>query len=125
MRVLSIRLPDWMIEMIDRLVENGVFISRSEFIRFCIRRGFKQFERELERLNPDRGKILRIGWKVNMDKELDVPSEVVGYCNNPNSPMYGMAITKHMAGMKKDCGTGRCWDCPYFISRRELSETIA
>ena len=47
MKVISIRLPDWMIELIDRLCEVGVFISRSEFIRYAIRLGLKKYENEL------------------------------------------------------------------------------
>jgi len=64
MKVISIRLPDWILNLIDRLCEKGVFISRSEFIRYAIRAALKRYERELEEFTEGEGRMLRIAWKV-------------------------------------------------------------
>lgn len=37
MKVISIRLPDWMVEELDNIVFRGEFISRSEAIRYAVR----------------------------------------------------------------------------------------
>mgnify|MGYP000639717336 CR=1 FL=1 len=47
LKVISIRLPDWMLDLIDKLCARGVFISRSEFIRYAIRLALKRYEIEL------------------------------------------------------------------------------
>ncbi len=49
MKVISIRLPDWMLDLIDKLCARGIFISRSEFIRYAIRLALKRYEVELYR----------------------------------------------------------------------------
>lgn len=49
MKVVSIRLPDWMIDLIDRLVLKGVFISRAEIIRYGIRLVLRAYREELNR----------------------------------------------------------------------------
>ncbi|MEX0568337.1 MAG: ribbon-helix-helix domain-containing protein [Candidatus Njordarchaeota archaeon] len=67
MKVISIRLPDWVIENIDRLCELGVFISRSEFIRYAIRLALKRYEQELQKSGEVDGRILRISWKIHED----------------------------------------------------------
>jgi len=43
MKVVSVRLPDWMIEKLDELVERGIFICRGEAIRASIRLLFRQY----------------------------------------------------------------------------------
>jgi len=58
MRVISIRIPDWMIELIDTLVEKMIFISRSEFIRYAIRTTLRRYERELRDNNTLRYRIM-------------------------------------------------------------------
>ena len=47
LKVISIRLPDWMLDLIDKLCSKGVFISRSEFIRYAVRLALKRYEMEL------------------------------------------------------------------------------
>jgi len=37
MRAISVFLPVWMVKEIDRLVRQGVYKNRSEFIRHAIR----------------------------------------------------------------------------------------
>jgi len=37
MRAISVHLPVWMIKEIDRLIREGVYKDRSEFIRHAIR----------------------------------------------------------------------------------------
>ena len=64
LKVVSIRLPDWIIDLIDRLCEKGIFISRSEFIRYAIRVALKRYEKELREIDETEGRMLRIAWKV-------------------------------------------------------------
>lgn len=46
MRIITVRLPDWMLELIDRLCMQGIFICRSEFIRYAIQKTLKMLEKE-------------------------------------------------------------------------------
>ena len=64
MKVISIRLPDWMLELIDKLVEKGIFISRSEFIRYAIRHALKRYEKELSEIEGIEVKLKRLAWKI-------------------------------------------------------------
>lgn len=68
MKVISIRLPDWILNLIDKLCEKGIFISRSEFIRYAIRLALKRYERELEEQRTVEGRVLRIAWKVQEEE---------------------------------------------------------
>lgn len=68
MKVISIRLPDWILNLIDKLCEKGIFISRSEFIRYAIRLALKRYERELEEGRELEGRVLRIAWKVREEE---------------------------------------------------------
>ena len=63
MKVISIRLPDWMLDLIDQLCIKGVFISRSEFIRYAIRLALKRYERELYEFQAPEGCIRRVVWE--------------------------------------------------------------
>lgn len=51
MKVISIRLPEWILDNIDKLVDKKIFISRSEFIRFATRLALKKYRRFLEENN--------------------------------------------------------------------------
>lgn len=65
MKVISIRLPDWMLELIDQLCMKGVFISRSEFIRYAIRSALKKYEKELQGMQQSaEARLKRIEWKI-------------------------------------------------------------
>jgi len=64
MKVISIRLPDWMLELIDQLCMKGIFISRSEFIRYAIRSALKKYEKELYDIKTSEAKLKRIAWKI-------------------------------------------------------------
>ncbi|MCD6491455.1 MAG: ribbon-helix-helix domain-containing protein [Candidatus Njordarchaeia archaeon] len=44
---ISVKLPDWMIKAINRLIEMGIFPNRSEFIRAAIRRLLEQYSKDL------------------------------------------------------------------------------
>ena len=44
MRTISIRIPEWMLQLIDKLIEKRIFISRSEFIRYAARLALKKYE---------------------------------------------------------------------------------
>lgn len=46
MKIVTVRLPDWMLELIDQLCMQGIFICRSEFIRYAIQKTLKMLERE-------------------------------------------------------------------------------
>jgi len=54
MKVISLRLPDWILERIDLLVEKRVFISRSEFIRYALRQALKSQEAFLKMENQQK-----------------------------------------------------------------------
>jgi len=41
MEIITIRFPEHLIKAIDDLVEEGLFVSRSEFIRFAVREVLK------------------------------------------------------------------------------------
>ncbi len=61
MEMISVRLPEWMVEMINELVEKGIFTTRSEFIREAIRSFLKKYIEEEETLIEDsRYKKLRV-----------------------------------------------------------------
>lgn len=68
MKVISIRLPDWMLDLIDKLCSKGIFISRSEFIRYAIRSALKRYETELYKYGAMERKLHRI---VQAMHELD------------------------------------------------------
>jgi len=40
---ITIRVTDEMLEKIDEIVNNGKFVSRSDFIRYCIVRGLERY----------------------------------------------------------------------------------
>ncbi len=63
-KVISIRLPDWMLELIDKLCTRGVFISRSEFIRYAIRLALKRYEKELYEAFGVEARLRRIAWRL-------------------------------------------------------------
>jgi len=42
MRSIAIRLPEELIDKIDDLIIKGVFITRSEFVRYAILQAFKE-----------------------------------------------------------------------------------
>lgn len=69
MKVISIRLPDWMLELIDQLCMKGIFISRSEFIRYAIRLALKRYERELYEIKASEARLKRIAWKIEEASE--------------------------------------------------------
>lgn len=48
MRTISIKIPEWMLQLIDKLIEKRIFISRSEFIRYAIRLALKRYEDQLQ-----------------------------------------------------------------------------
>lgn len=48
MRELCVRVPEWMLELIDALIRKGIFITRSEFVRYAIRLALSKYEKELE-----------------------------------------------------------------------------
>ncbi|MEX0568890.1 MAG: ribbon-helix-helix domain-containing protein [Candidatus Njordarchaeota archaeon] len=64
MKVISIRLPDWMLDLIDQLCDKGIFISRSEFIRYAIRFALKRYEKELYEMRSSEARLKRIAWKI-------------------------------------------------------------
>jgi len=47
MKIVSFKLPEYYVELIDKLVKEGLYHSRSEFIRTAVR---KVLEREMRRL---------------------------------------------------------------------------
>ena len=49
MEIITIRLPRWMIQAIDDLVEKGLYPNRSEFIREAIRSHLRRYANYLER----------------------------------------------------------------------------
>jgi len=49
MEIITIRLPRWMIQAIDDLVEKGLYPNRSEFIREAIRGHLRRYANYLER----------------------------------------------------------------------------
>jgi len=51
MEIITIRLPRWMIQAIDDLVEKGLYPNRSEFIREAIRSHLRRYANYLERRN--------------------------------------------------------------------------
>jgi len=48
MEIITIRLPKWMIQAIDELVEKGLYPNRSEFIREAIRGHLRRYANYLE-----------------------------------------------------------------------------
>lgn len=49
MKIISVRLPVWMVNKIDDLVYKGVFVSRAEVIRYGVRIVLKKYENELKK----------------------------------------------------------------------------
>lgn len=43
MRVVSVRIPDWMIDKAYILIEKGIFISFSELVRYAIRKLLREY----------------------------------------------------------------------------------
>ncbi|MEX0569077.1 MAG: ribbon-helix-helix domain-containing protein [Candidatus Njordarchaeota archaeon] len=69
MRVVSIRIPENIIHLIDLLCEKGYFVSRTEFIRYAIRIALEKFRKEIRQ---DAQKILSsvpISWNQPKEKE--------------------------------------------------------
>ena len=50
MKEICIRVPGWMLELIDALVKRGIFKTRSEFVRFAIRLALYRYEAVLEEI---------------------------------------------------------------------------
>ncbi|NIQ06403.1 MAG: ribbon-helix-helix protein, CopG family [Candidatus Korarchaeota archaeon] len=48
MKTVSFKISKEMLKRVDKLVNNGEFPSRSEFIRESIRRNLKRYERKKE-----------------------------------------------------------------------------
>ena len=48
MKEICVRVPEWMLELIDALVKGGIFMTRSEFVRFAIRLALWRYEEVLE-----------------------------------------------------------------------------
>ena len=44
MKRISIRIPENLVSIIDRLIELGLFYSRSEFIRYSIREALSELK---------------------------------------------------------------------------------
>ena len=44
MKEISIRIPEWMLELVDKLIKKGIFVTRSEFVRYAIRLALKRYE---------------------------------------------------------------------------------
>jgi len=44
MPIINVRMPWWMVNAIDDLIDAGVFVSRAEAIRFSIRLMLKTFK---------------------------------------------------------------------------------
>ena len=65
MKVISIRLPDWMLDLIDKLCARGIFISRSEFIRYAIRLALKRYEIELYKFGAVGTRIEKLAHPVD------------------------------------------------------------
>jgi len=51
MEIITIRLPRWMIQAVDDLVEKGLYPNRSEFIREAIRNHLRRYANYLEKRN--------------------------------------------------------------------------
>lgn len=47
MKRLTVRVENWVLDLIDKLIKKGLFSTRSEFIRFAIRLALKKHERDL------------------------------------------------------------------------------
>jgi len=50
MKEICVRVPMWMLELIDALVKRGIFTIRSEFVRFAIRLTLYRYEAVLEEI---------------------------------------------------------------------------
>ena len=50
MKEICVRVPEWMLELIDALVKRGIFTTRSEFVRFAIRLTLYRYETVLEEI---------------------------------------------------------------------------
>jgi len=53
-----------MLDLIDQLCDKGIFISRSEFIRYAIRFALKRYEKELYEMRSSEARLKRIAWKI-------------------------------------------------------------
>ncbi len=69
MKVISIRLPDWMLDLIDKLCSKGVFISRSEFIRYAVRLALKRYEMELYDIRGPATRLQRAAYGIEEEYE--------------------------------------------------------
>jgi Ribbon-helix-helix protein, copG family. len=51
MRIVTVKMPTHYLELIDKLVEEGLYLSRSDFIRTAIR---EHLMKELKKLEEER-----------------------------------------------------------------------
>ncbi len=53
MKIISLRLPAWMLDAIQKIVNHGLYADRSEFIREAIRNHIRRYKEILDRPLPE------------------------------------------------------------------------
>jgi Predicted transcriptional regulators containing the CopG/Arc/MetJ DNA-binding domain len=51
MRIVTVKMPEHYLEKIDKLVEEGLYLSRSDFIRIAVREWLGRELKRLEKMN--------------------------------------------------------------------------